>query len=163
MPRILDIYAALPSITGKLELEYEGELKGGDTVARELIRTAVGKVYDQLFRRRERLADRPVVRSGRLAEARRERRFGQHGAAARRHPGPDGEDQGAWARRRTSRMRCGRRPPSSFSKGCTRTAASAGTKSAASPPRKSPAARTARTTRREEGKGERPNFRRGYN
>ena len=46
VPRILDIYAALPSITGKLELEYEGELKGGDTVARELIRTAVGKVYD---------------------------------------------------------------------------------------------------------------------
>jgi magnesium chelatase subunit I len=46
VPRILDIYAALPSITGKLELEYEGELKGGDAVARELIRTAVGKVYD---------------------------------------------------------------------------------------------------------------------
>jgi magnesium chelatase subunit I len=46
VPRVLDIYAALPSITGKLELEYEGELKGGDTVARELIRVAVGKVYD---------------------------------------------------------------------------------------------------------------------
>ncbi|HSM77240.1 MAG TPA: hypothetical protein VLT57_06440, partial [Bryobacteraceae bacterium] len=38
VPRILDIYAALPSITGKLELEYEGELKGGDQVARDLIR-----------------------------------------------------------------------------------------------------------------------------
>ncbi len=49
VPRVLDIYAALPSITGKLELEYEGELKGGDTVARELIRVAVGKVYDQYF------------------------------------------------------------------------------------------------------------------
>ena len=46
-PRILDVYAALPSITGKLELEYEGELKGGDTVAKELIRSAVGKVYDK--------------------------------------------------------------------------------------------------------------------
>jgi magnesium chelatase subunit I len=45
----LDIYAALPSITGKLELEYEGELKGGDTVAREVIRTAVGKVYSSYF------------------------------------------------------------------------------------------------------------------
>ena len=33
VPRILDIYAALPSITGKIELEYEGELKGGDAVA----------------------------------------------------------------------------------------------------------------------------------
>ena len=33
MPRVLDIYAALPAITGKIELEYEGELKGGDAVA----------------------------------------------------------------------------------------------------------------------------------
>jgi magnesium chelatase subunit I len=49
VPRVLDIYAALPSITGKLELEYEGELKGGDAVARELIRLAVGKVYTRLF------------------------------------------------------------------------------------------------------------------
>jgi magnesium chelatase subunit I len=49
VPRILDIYSALPAITGKLELEYEGELKGGDTVARELIRTAVGKIYDRYF------------------------------------------------------------------------------------------------------------------
>jgi magnesium chelatase subunit I len=49
VPRVLDIYAALPSITGKLELEYEGELKGGDTVARELIRLAVGKVFTAYF------------------------------------------------------------------------------------------------------------------
>jgi magnesium chelatase subunit I len=49
VPRITDIYSALPSITGKLELEYEGELKGGDTVARELIRSAVGKIYNEYF------------------------------------------------------------------------------------------------------------------
>lgn len=49
VPRILDLYAALPSITGKLELEYEGELKGGDAIARELIRNAVGKVYNAYF------------------------------------------------------------------------------------------------------------------
>jgi magnesium chelatase subunit I len=49
VPRVLDIYAALPSITGKLELEYEGELKGGDAIARELIRSAVGKVYTNSF------------------------------------------------------------------------------------------------------------------
>ena len=49
VPRILDLYSALPAVTGKLELEYEGELKGGDTVARELIRTAVGKIYNQYF------------------------------------------------------------------------------------------------------------------
>ncbi|MBC7926157.1 MAG: magnesium chelatase, partial [Bryobacteraceae bacterium] len=48
-PRIVDIYAALPSITGKLELEYEGELKGGDAIARELIRSAVGKVYSGYY------------------------------------------------------------------------------------------------------------------
>jgi magnesium chelatase subunit I len=49
VPRVLDVYAALPSITGKLELEYEGEMKGGDTVARELIRLAVGKVFTSYF------------------------------------------------------------------------------------------------------------------
>ena len=49
VPRVLDIYSALPSITGKLELEYEGELKGGDFIAKELIRTAVGKVFNSHF------------------------------------------------------------------------------------------------------------------
>ena len=49
VPRIVDLYAALPSITGKLELEYEGELKGGDAVAREVIRIATGKVFDRYF------------------------------------------------------------------------------------------------------------------
>ena len=46
VPRVTDIYAALPSITGKFELEYEGELKGADTVAREIIRVAVANVFD---------------------------------------------------------------------------------------------------------------------
>src|SRR5437660_5968641 len=50
VPRIGDIYAALPSITGKLELEYEGEMRGADTVARELIRTSVAKTYDTYFK-----------------------------------------------------------------------------------------------------------------
>lgn len=49
VPRIGDIYAALPAITGKLELEYEGEMRGGDTVARELIRVAIAKTYDKYF------------------------------------------------------------------------------------------------------------------
>jgi magnesium chelatase subunit I len=49
VPRVLDLYAALPSMTGKIELEYEGELKGGDAVAGELIRLAVGKVYTHYF------------------------------------------------------------------------------------------------------------------
>ena len=40
VPRISDIYAALPAITGKIEFEYEGELVGGAVIARELIRRA---------------------------------------------------------------------------------------------------------------------------
>src|ERR1700746_2076903 len=47
--RVADLYAALPAITGKMELEYEGELKGADTIARELIRTAVGRVFSKHF------------------------------------------------------------------------------------------------------------------
>ncbi len=43
--RIADIYAALPAITGKFELEYEGELKGADAIAHELIRAAVANVF----------------------------------------------------------------------------------------------------------------------
>ncbi len=49
VPRVVDIYAALPAITGKIELEYEGELKGGHVVARELIRLAVSKVFDHFY------------------------------------------------------------------------------------------------------------------
>ena len=40
VPRSADGYAALPAITGKIELEYEGELIGGHVIARELIRRA---------------------------------------------------------------------------------------------------------------------------
>jgi magnesium chelatase subunit I len=46
VPRVTDVYAALPSITGKFEMEYEGELKGAEAVARELIRGAVATVAD---------------------------------------------------------------------------------------------------------------------
>jgi magnesium chelatase subunit I len=49
VPRISDLFAALPGITGKLELEYEGEMRGADTVVRELIHSAVGKIYDRYF------------------------------------------------------------------------------------------------------------------
>jgi magnesium chelatase subunit I len=49
VPRITDIYAALPSITGKFELEYEGELRGADNVARDLIRSAVANVFSERF------------------------------------------------------------------------------------------------------------------
>src|SRR4249920_786037 len=45
VPRVTDLYAALPSITGKFELEYEGELRGAEHVARDLIKAAVGNVF----------------------------------------------------------------------------------------------------------------------
>ena len=48
VPRIGDLYAALPAITGKMELEYEGELHGADKIARELIRaSAAGTFQDR--------------------------------------------------------------------------------------------------------------------
>ena len=45
--RVADVYAALPAVTGKLELEYEGELKGAEVIGRELIRAAVGRVFSK--------------------------------------------------------------------------------------------------------------------
>jgi magnesium chelatase subunit I len=48
VPRIADVYGALSAITGKMELEYEGELVGGHTIAKELIRRAA----DATFRER---------------------------------------------------------------------------------------------------------------
>jgi magnesium chelatase subunit I len=49
VPRVGDIYTALPGISGKIELEYEGEMRGADTVIREIIRTSVQSIFDQYF------------------------------------------------------------------------------------------------------------------
>jgi len=49
VPRPSDIYSALPSLTGKVELEYEGEMRGADTVAREIIRQAAAKIFKKYF------------------------------------------------------------------------------------------------------------------
>ena len=46
VPRIADLYAALPAMTGKMELEYEGELHGGDRIARELIQQSCSHTFD---------------------------------------------------------------------------------------------------------------------
>ena len=45
VPRVSDVYAALPAITGKIELEYEGELVGGAAIAKELIRRAADGTF----------------------------------------------------------------------------------------------------------------------
>ena len=123
--RVTDVYAALPAITGKLELEYEGELKGGDTIARELIRAAVGKVFSKHF---SDVNFQPVVQwfelGGELklpetattAERHRQlsgiqgllEHIGRLGVSDRKDPGPAvaaGEMilEGLWAHRRVSR------------------------------------------------------------
>ena len=49
VPRVSDLYAAMPGITGKLELEYEGEMRGADVVVKDLIRAAIGKIFDKYF------------------------------------------------------------------------------------------------------------------
>ena len=56
--RIADVYAGLTAVTGKLELEYEGELKGGEAVAREIVRRAIGQVF---ARRAVQLATSEIV------------------------------------------------------------------------------------------------------
>lgn len=48
VPRLADVYAALPAITGKMELEYEGELQGSEAVARDLIATAAREIFDRV-------------------------------------------------------------------------------------------------------------------
>jgi magnesium chelatase subunit I len=50
VPRMSDVYAAMPAITGKIELEYEGELVGGDKIARELIRRAADATLSSVGR-----------------------------------------------------------------------------------------------------------------
>jgi magnesium chelatase subunit I len=46
VPRMADLYAALPAITGKMELEYEGELHGAEKIARELIQQSASRTFD---------------------------------------------------------------------------------------------------------------------
>ena len=48
-PRISDIYASVPAITGKIELEYEGEQVGAYRIARELIRKACGDIFSEHY------------------------------------------------------------------------------------------------------------------
>lgn len=49
--RLLDFMSIIPSITGKIELVYEGEQEGADYVARILIDKAVMRQFETLFPR----------------------------------------------------------------------------------------------------------------
>jgi magnesium chelatase subunit I len=49
LPRIADVYAALPAMTGKMELEYEGELQGAEAIARDLVAAAARDIFDRIW------------------------------------------------------------------------------------------------------------------
>lgn len=52
--RISDLFAVLPSITGKVELVYEGELEGANQVAQMLIGKAIRTLFEEKFPNPER-------------------------------------------------------------------------------------------------------------
>jgi magnesium chelatase subunit I len=62
-PRLCDLPACLPAITGKVEMVYEGEQQGAEVVAKKLIGIAVRKLFDAKF---------PAPDSGRPSQRRRE-------------------------------------------------------------------------------------------
>ncbi|MFQ5599995.1 MAG: magnesium chelatase [Candidatus Krumholzibacteriia bacterium] len=67
-PRIADLQAVVPAISGKIELVYEGEQQGPDAVARHIVGQAVKTVFQKHFPRvtkevrRRRRADAQVER-----------------------------------------------------------------------------------------------------
>ncbi len=121
VPRVTDVYAALPSMTGKFELEYEGELKGADQVgARPGARGGRQRVR-RLLRRCRHQADHRMVRPRRLAEPvghdrRRDAGEGRGGRAG------TGRSRDVTRRHRSRRPGAGRRGRRSIScsKGCIR-------------------------------------------
>lgn len=48
-PRLADFHTLLPAITGKLEMVYEGEQKGVEVVARQIIGRAAGQMFEDNF------------------------------------------------------------------------------------------------------------------
>ncbi|HEY6065571.1 MAG TPA: AAA family ATPase [Thermoanaerobaculia bacterium] len=61
-PRLCDLPACLPAITGKVEMVYEGEQQGAEVIAKKLIASAVKKLFDARF---------PAPDSGRPSQRRR--------------------------------------------------------------------------------------------
>jgi magnesium chelatase subunit I len=65
--RVCDLAAAVPALTGKLELAYEGEQEGVRTVARDLLGKALKRAFRAHF-------PDPAARSGQRQQAGREER-----------------------------------------------------------------------------------------
>ena len=109
-PRISDIYAALPGVTGKVELEYEGEMKrcryGRPRTDPRRHRQGVR----QALRRSEHAADRAMVQPRRLGQDRRRSAIDRHPRRVAGHPGALRKartigDQGQRSRGEASRRR----------------------------------------------------------
>ncbi len=48
-PRLVDLFATLPAITGKMEMVFEGEQQGAEIVAKKLIGDAVKALFEATF------------------------------------------------------------------------------------------------------------------
>ena len=132
VPRVTDVYAALPSITGKFELEYEGELRGAEQVARDLIRVGGRQRLRRRVRRR-RHAQRSSSGSTSAARCRSSDTTSADELLAQTR-GVQGLRRARRAHRpagRRVRRRRSRRPSTSCSKACTRRRRSAAATSAA--------------------------------
>ncbi|HWN81358.1 MAG TPA: hypothetical protein VNM87_04625, partial [Candidatus Udaeobacter sp.] len=62
--RVADLYAALPAVTGKIELVYEGEQEGLAKVARLLAGKALAKVFKRYFPEAYKAKPRGGARTG---------------------------------------------------------------------------------------------------
>jgi magnesium chelatase subunit I len=90
--RVADLYQAMPALTGKIELVYEGEQEGLSKVARLLIGKAVGKVFKRHFPEAYKPKPRGAGMGGRAAA----RAAGSGaGAAAAASPAPGAARGGA--------------------------------------------------------------------
>jgi magnesium chelatase subunit I len=79
-PRLVDLFATLPAMTGKVEMVFEGEQQGAEIVARKLIGDAVRSLFEATF---------PPVDGPRARGERARRR-----EADEDEPGPFGRDRG---------------------------------------------------------------------
>ena len=94
--RVADVYAAIPSMTGKFELEYEGELRGRRKYRPRTDSRGYWQDVHPIFRQRELAASDPVVRNGRRTENSRERVERRSAGAAEENPGAFRPSRACW-------------------------------------------------------------------
>ena len=128
--RVTDVYAALPSITGKFEMEYEGELKGAEAVARDLDSRVGGHRGRRAPVAPGHSTDRRVVRPRRKPAAERHDERGRRTRACAAGSGTGRARARRGLCRRTRPIRCWRPGWTSCSRVCTRPRRSGGATSA---------------------------------